>query len=131
LFRNIPFAVMNASGARTVTIVSAVRVRISDQRAAIMFVDNAEKKIYGQVYFSGTGLDDKIGRLVKEVDQDLQASYRDETGRSLGKGMALPSAGTMKERIGTIVAKHVAAAEEAEQDKRSEEPAAVTTLTDT
>jgi spermidine synthase len=107
LLQKIPLNLLNAAGKKVVVEISAVIVRISDERAAVMFVDNAAKKIFGQRYFDAPGLDEKLHRFTNSVMSDVEAAYRQEARRAITKGKAFPSQERTLRRIQEIIGKKV------------------------
>jgi spermidine synthase len=103
LLRSIPFTVLNDRRQRVVTYISAVVVRVSDRRAALMFVDNAARKIYGQKYFSAPNIDARMASFERDIEAALEAAYREEMGRARSRGDLFPSAVMMDQRIQDII----------------------------
>lgn len=101
--RKIPFAVLNDRGQRAVMNISAVVVRVSDERAALMFVDNTVKKIYGQLYFSAPDIDANMTRFARDVEAALTAAYREEADRASQEGKRHPPAAVLVERMQDII----------------------------
>jgi spermidine synthase len=90
LLREATFLFLNEKGAIVEKKVSAVLSRVSDVRAAVVFVDNTERVIYGKIYFSGDDLDAKLNKFVEDAILDIQALYRKDTQNALGKGEKFP-----------------------------------------
>ena len=109
LLQQIRFILLNARGEKLSVDISAVIARESDERAAVLFVDNAVRKIYGQRYFSGADLDARMRGFVSDVAAALQAAYREEAERSRGQGIAYPAAGPTLQRIQDIITSKVEA----------------------
>jgi len=107
LLQQIRFILLNVRGEKLTVDISAVIARESKERAAVLFVDNAVRKIYGQRYFSGTDLDARIQRYVNDVSAALQAAYREEAERSRSQGIAYPAAGPTLQRIQDIITSQV------------------------
>ncbi|MBC8412323.1 fused MFS/spermidine synthase [bacterium] len=83
----MPLVFLDEGGQRVVIEISAVIVRVSHERAKVAFVDNAARKIFGQLYFSGNELDERMGGFTQDVFADIQATYRSwaENARRDGK----------------------------------------------
>lgn len=114
LLRSAGFTVTTDSGAPRVVEISALRMRIGPRRGVVVFVDNAAREIYGQLYVDAAGdrLDAILRGFADRVFDDLQAAYRRDTERLAG-GTAqanrfLPSA---KDLIARRVREHSAAAQ--------------------
>jgi spermidine synthase len=109
LLGQIRFILLNVRGEKLTVDISAVIARESKERAAVLFVDNAVRKIYGQRYFSGADQDARIQRYVNDVAAALQAAYREEVERTRGQGIAFPAAGPTLQRIQDIITSKVEA----------------------
>jgi hypothetical protein len=107
LYRQVPFTLRGHRGENMVVTISVVIVRISDERAAVMFVDNAARKIYGQRYLSGPSLDEQIHRFADGVISDMGAAYRREAGKALTAGKAFPPEKKTLLRIKQVIDKQV------------------------
>lgn len=107
LFKKIPFTLLNSGGKNVVVEISAVIVRMSDERAAVMFVDNAARKIYGQRYLDAPDLDKQIHQFADGVMSDMETAYRQEARRALTEGKAFPARKSTLQRIKQIIDKHV------------------------
>jgi spermidine synthase len=99
LLQSTPLALFNDKGERVVIEISAVMVRISGERAAVMFVNNVAKIIYGQRYFSGPDLDGRSQKFAHDVLADVEAVYRRDTQRARGQGKEFPSIRPTMDRI--------------------------------
>jgi spermidine synthase len=107
LFRRIPFTFLGTQGEKHIVAISVVTERISDERIAVMFVDNAARKIFGQRYLSGTGLDEKVPRFANLVMSEIEAAYREQARQALTEGKAFPSTGPTLLRFKEVVNKWV------------------------
>jgi spermidine synthase len=107
LLRRAVFALLADGGARTMIEISAVLVPVTRERVSVMFVDNAARKIYGQRYFSGPGLDEQTHRFAAGVMSDIEAAYRQEARKALTEGKTVPSQELTLQRIRQIIDKQV------------------------
>ena len=107
LLRRAVFVFLAAGGERTALEISAVLVPVTRERVSVMFVDNAARKIYGQRYLSGPGLDEQIHRFADGVMSDMEAAYRQEARRALTEGKTFPSQAPTLQRIKQMIDKHV------------------------
>jgi hypothetical protein len=98
-----PFTLLDEKGATVVVEVAAVVTRVSEERAAVLFVDNAARVIYGQRYFSGPGLDPTMRAFVRDVLAALQATYRAEADAARKQGRAFPSAAPTMQKIRDVI----------------------------
>jgi spermidine synthase len=70
----------NEHGAPVTVEISAVLVPVSTKRAAVMFVDNGTRLVYGQRYIDDYQTGDAVSRLVRNVTETIRAAYVRETG---------------------------------------------------
>ncbi len=84
LIRSENFMLLDKSGNRAGLEISAVKVRIGDRRAAVIFVDNRARVIFGQRYFDGSPqeLDGAIRRFVDDVFGVLASSNTPDDARA-------------------------------------------------
>jgi spermidine synthase len=75
---------LNERGAPVAVEISAVLVPVSKTRAAVMFVDNDAREIYGQQYVDEYQTTEVVARLVADVTEEIRAAYRREAGRNNG-----------------------------------------------
>jgi spermidine synthase len=107
LFRRIPFTLLGPQGEKRVVAISAVTERISNERVAVMFVDNAARKIYGQRYLAGPGMDAQVPRFANLVMSEIEAAYRDQARQALTEGKAFPDRAATLQRFKQVVNKWV------------------------
>lgn len=88
---------------RSVELV-AVLARVSGERAAVLFVDNAARKIYGQRYFSGPGHEEALRKFAHSVLAEIQALYAAEARASAQAGARYPAAAPTLEKIERAIA---------------------------
>jgi spermidine synthase len=103
LIQEATFALLDDQGKKVEKKISAVLARVSEERAAVVFVDNAARIIYGQVYFSGSDLEAMIHRFTAEVITDIQASYRIDVQVAIGEGKKLPPLDSTMRKIKDII----------------------------
>jgi spermidine synthase len=104
LMDKIVLTLTNDQGGTNHVEISAVLAPISKERAAVVFVNNAARVIYGQIYIDGLNRNDFFKRLEKDVMSDIHKAYQEEVRVSLEGGKAHPSAKTMTDRIRKIIA---------------------------
>ncbi len=99
-----------AEGVRKLT-VSAVVMRIGTTRASIVFVDNARREIWGELYVDGPGdeLDPALERFAHEVLKELRARYRARLAAARAGGAAYPEAASTERELRQAVESRVAA----------------------
>jgi spermidine synthase len=76
--RVVTFPVAHDGGAPGMVEFAAVLVPVSASRAAVMFVDNAARVVYGQRYVDDYQASDSVPRLVAEVMAAVTEAYRKE-----------------------------------------------------
>ena len=90
LLQEAPFAFAADGGGRLEVTVSAVLVPVSRTRASVMFVDNAARVIYGQVYVDDYDREGRAERLAAAGLAALHAAYQREAATARESGRALP-----------------------------------------
>jgi spermidine synthase len=88
---------------RIVKEISAVLVPVSPERAAIVFVDNAERVIYGQLYFSGPGKEEPMSRFVRDTMTAIDDAYKKEAEISMKQKRDFPQADVTLRKIKDVV----------------------------
>jgi len=107
----VRFAVIRAGGRPAVIEISAVGMRVGDTRAAVVFVDNERREIYGQRYFDGKpeDLDREVPAFAAEVIRQLRSSYDELQREARRSGEPVPQEGVaakrLRERVATAVAR--------------------------
>lgn len=109
LLRDASFPLLSKSGKRRVVEISAVMVRVGEKRAALMFVDNRAREIYGQLYLDGAGgeLEMRIRRIADEVMGELERAYRKEAAAAVGDGRTLPLSPVVSGRFRAVIASNL------------------------
>ncbi len=113
LLKKTAFILLDERGSKVRVEISAVLDPVSRDRASVVFVDNAIRKIYGQRYFDAPGLEVKVHHFTDGVMSDIEAAYRQEARAALTAGRTFPSQEPTLQRIKQII------------DKRVQEPLAV------
>jgi len=85
--------------------ISAVKVRIGEDRAAVVFVDNRTRKIFGQKYIDAekNALEDSVSRYAEVVLANLKVCYRMEATLAERKGRSFPPADATLRKIQEII----------------------------
>ena len=109
LLQNMSFILLNEKGVPIRLVISAVIARVSQVRAAVIFVDNAARVIYGQRYFSGNDLDKTMAGFVSEVMAAMRTVYERETQIAVSRGKSFPDADSTKEKIKGVIIEKVQA----------------------
>jgi len=107
LLQNTSLVFLDKTGARIVIELSAVLVPVSNERAAIVFADNASRVIYGQLYVNGLNMDRFINGFVNDVMINIRSAYKEETEIAFRKGKEFPSAETGVNRIKKIITEKI------------------------
>ncbi len=88
--------------------ISAVIARVSSDRAALVFVNNAAREIFGQKYFSGPDLDAAMAAFNEEVMTGIQNMYAQESVTAHAQGRNLPPLLSSITKIKHIIAEKCA-----------------------
>jgi spermidine synthase len=107
LIQQTALVLLKAGGEIIKLEISAVMVRVSQERAAAIFVDNAARTIYGQRYFSGINVDQAVSGFISEVMSAIRATYRREAERALHKGIKFPASDPTMRKIRQIITEKV------------------------
>lgn len=100
--RPIRFASFSLSATaceRTVVEIAAVTYRVGEERAAVVFVDNREREIYGKAYLDGRSqeMDEMVRRFADDVMGSLEAGYEREVAAAKNEGNPYPqTTGTLR-----------------------------------
>ncbi len=84
--------------------ISAVISRVSRDRAALVFVDNAAREIFGQKYFTGPDLDTTMRAFNEEVMTGIQKVYEQEALIAHSQGRNYPTQISAMAKIKNIIA---------------------------
>ena len=105
LIRSENFLMLDDSGKRVEIEISAVKVRIGEERAAVVFVDNRNRKIFGQKYIDAekNALEDSVSRYAEEVLANLKGGYQREATLAERKGRSFPPADATLRKIQDII----------------------------
>lgn len=109
LLQNVSFILLNEKGMPIRLVISAVIARVSQVRAAAIFVDNAARVIYGQRYFSGNDLDKAMAGFVSEVMAAIRAVYVRETQIAVSRGKRFPDADLTQKKIKGVITEKILA----------------------
>ena len=90
LLEKTALILVNESGTKILTEISAVLVPINKERASIMFVDNKARVIFGQLYVSDYDKNRFVTRFVNEVMMHVRTIYQKEVENALMQGGTLP-----------------------------------------
>jgi spermidine synthase len=107
LLEKTAFILVDESGAKIITEISAVLVPVSKERASIMFVDNRARVIYGQLYISGYDKNEFFTRFVNEVMIHVRTVYQKEADNALKQGRTLPLAEPTLRKIQEMIMSEV------------------------
>jgi len=101
LIRSEIFHFLDDAGNPVAVEISAVKVRIGPQRAAVIFVDNRTRTIFGQRYIDAENqaLKDSVSRYAENVLGNLKIAYQQEATLARKSGKSFPPAG---ETIGIL-----------------------------
>jgi hypothetical protein len=101
LIRSEYFSMLDDAGHQVTVEISAVKVRIGEERAAVVFVDNRNRKIFGQKYIDAkkNALEDSVSRYAEDVLANLKVCYRREASLANRKGRPFPPADVTLRKI--------------------------------
>jgi hypothetical protein len=105
LIRSERFSLLNEAGGIVVVEISAVKARIGEDRAAVIFVDNRTRTIYGQKYIDAKkeGLEEGVRRFADDVLSRMKTSYQEEASLAARGGRKYPLADTTLRKLSDIV----------------------------
>jgi spermidine synthase len=105
LIRSENFFLLDDAGRRVTVEISAVKVRIGEERAAVVFVDNRNRKIFGQKYIDAkkNALEDSVSRYAEDVLANLKVSYRREADLAERTGRSFPPADATLRKFQEII----------------------------
>jgi spermidine synthase len=101
--QRVGLRLMNEAGGETLVDITAVLVPVSRSRAAVMFVDNRARIVYGQVYLDGYDQGDSVQRLVSDVLMAIHAAYQKEAEAARAERKMLPAAGETLRKIQAVI----------------------------
>ncbi len=109
LLQAVQFTLLKESGEKNQVEISAVMVRIGEERAAVVFVDNRARIIYGQLYIDApkAELEGRIRGFADNVMTNLTAAYRKEAAVAVGAGKTYPLAGQTLQKMKEIISSMV------------------------
>jgi len=93
----------NKAGEKKIRTISAVRARVSGKRAAIIFVDNDARVVFGQRYFTGDDIDEKMDVFAHDVLAGIQELYRAKADTALKKSGRFPSEALIMPKIKRLI----------------------------
>jgi len=107
LLRQETFLVRSATGPRSLA-VSAVVAPVSEERRALIFVDNDKRDIFGQRYFEGPADAAVIEGFARDVLGTLSQQYANSLSEARSRGEELPGEASIAERFRQAVAARIA-----------------------
>lgn len=113
LLDRLPLTLANNAGEKVVVEISAVIARVSEERAALIFVDNAARIIFGQRYFSGIDADQNMHGFAREVLAAIRAVYLEQAGPS--REESFPALATTMQRVRALIEARCGTAGNAEE----------------
>jgi len=95
LIRSEKFFLLADGGNRVEVEISAVKVRIGPERAAVIFVENRTRTIFGQRYIDAenSALENSVSRYAEDVLGTLKVAYQGEAVLASKNGQVFPPAG--------------------------------------
>jgi spermidine synthase len=103
LLRQASFLVRSTTGPRSLA-VSAVVAAVSEERRALIFVDNDKRDIFGQRYFEGPADAAVMEGFARDVLGTLSQQYASGLSEARSRGEELPGEASIAERFRQAVA---------------------------
>ncbi|MEW6719329.1 MAG: fused MFS/spermidine synthase [Thermodesulfobacteriota bacterium] len=105
LIRAEIFPLLDDAGRRAVLEISAVKVRIGESRAAVIFVDNRTRTIFGQKYIDSEKgeLEERVRKYADEVMSAVKAAYAREAAIASGAGRMYPPADATMPKLRAVI----------------------------
>ena len=107
LLQQSSFALLNDAGSIASFEVSAVLVPVSRTRASVMFVDNAAKVVYGQMYLDDYADGQRADRFANDVMGAVRATYDNEARAARARRQAAPPAASTLSAIRSVIGSKV------------------------
>jgi spermidine synthase len=109
LIRAERFVLLDEKGEKGVVEISAVKAGVGKERAAVIFVDNRTRTIYGQLYIDAPSeiLEGKIGRFSDEVMSDLVTASRMQLHDGASDGKNYPHKPVLLETFRKIISSKI------------------------
>lgn len=111
LIRAERFVFLDEKGGKEVVEISAVKAGVGKERAAVIFVENRARVIYGQRYIDAPAV--KLERQVRDVADnvmnDIAVTYRKEVSIAGSSGKAYPLADPTLRKMKEIISSAVSA----------------------
>ena len=105
------FTLTSDGGRRVVVEITAVLVPVSRTRAAVMFVDNRARVVYGQRYVDDYEGSEAVSALVADVMATIRALYQTEAAIAIARRNAPPVAADTLQKIRATIASKVRSAQ--------------------
>jgi hypothetical protein len=76
----IKLNLINDQGAQVLVVLSAVSIKINEERSKLVIVDNQTRKIYGSVYIDGQAdeIDQLVARTSERLLRRIDTAYQQE-----------------------------------------------------
>ena len=105
LIRAEQFFLSGETGNKVSLEISAVKVRVGEERAAVIFVDNRSRTIYGQKYIDARKeeLEGRVRIFADDVLSNLKTAYRKEAVLAAREGRAYPLASSTLQKMKEIL----------------------------
>jgi spermidine synthase len=104
---SVRLALVNDAGAHVAVEIAAVLVPVSKTRAAVMFVDNQARVVYGQQYVDDYEGSESVSGFVADVMATIRAVYRKEAEISAVRRKAPPAMAETLRKIHAAVSSKV------------------------
>jgi spermidine synthase len=105
LIREEQFVLMNETGEKVTLEISAVKVGVGEERAAVIFVDNRARIIYGQRYIDADQeeLEARVRQFADDVMKNLRIAHQRETLLAMRDGRPYPLADATLRKMKEVI----------------------------
>jgi hypothetical protein len=96
---------MNETGEKVTLEISAVKVGVGEERAAVIFVDNRARIIYGQRYIDADKeeLEARVRQFADDVMKNLRIAHQRETLLAMRDGRPYPLADATLRKMKEVI----------------------------
>jgi spermidine synthase len=107
LLQETSLHLMGDDGGAVFVQIAAVLVPVSRTRAAVMFVDNRTRTVYGEAYMDDYDRDERASRFAADVMDAVSAVYQKLSAASQAQNGSLPAATAVMQSVTAIISSKV------------------------